>query len=738
MQRFLRIIIILFFYFSHFKGYGQVIFETLHNIKVLDGAQEVEMPWIGGLNSCQYNKADLDGDGREELILYDRSGEVYLIFKTEGSTIIPANELKIYLPDIPPGWILFIDYNGDGRKDIFSNGDRGVIVFKNIAESGKAAQWKKVADPLLTTGFSGKINLIANAADVPAISDIDSDGDYDILVYNFAIGGHIRYNKNLSMELFGHADSLEYEISTRTWGEFEECDCNLFAFNGETCEGLANGKVMHAGGKALLAYDDDGDGDKDLLVGHEQCIELYFYENMGDPDSAYMVDFSNEFPNAANPANFHVFPAGFMEDLDFDGVKDLVVTPGFGENVEYKIDFGHSNWFYRNIGSNEIPDFVFEQDNFIQDRTIDFGEHTVPVFSDLNADGRTDSLLASNGYWNGQVFSGQVIEFQNSGTLDSPSFVVKNKNYLDLASLEIINPKIGLVDFDGDRAKDLTYSGFQLPNKVISWVFINQAKVGEPFSFDPDRKQRIDLPETTTISDHPTFYDVDQDGYVDLLLGKSAGALEYHKNDGDNSFSLIDPAYLGIERDFSLERLNLVASIGDLDLNGKSDLIATDSRGLGRVYFDFQSQTGDYISVDLVQKNEISDELEPLTFDKVSWITSSDVHRRGKESLIAGGARGGVQFFQSTSIDDGNGGSDLEVKIFPNPISDQTGLHINTDQDVEVELISMLGQTIIRQFHVERFTNAVLDVNHLRNGTYILRARAVTGASKSLLLMILR
>ena len=673
------------------------------------------------------------------MILFDRSGNIYQVFQIEEKNLVPANKYVEYLPDIPEGWVLFVDYNGDGKKDIFSNGDRGIVVFKNIAGDGQPVQWEKVADPLLTTGFSGKINLIANAADVPAISDIDSDGDFDILVYNFAIGGHIRYNKNLSQEQFGNADSLEYEINTRTWGQFEECDCNLFAFNGETCEDISAGRVMHAGGKALLAFDDDGDGDKDLLVGHEQCIEFYFYENMGDGDSAFMIDFSNTFPHVTNPANFHLFPSGFYEDLDFDGIKDLIVAPGFAENIEYKIDFGHSNWLYTNEGEDDDPLFLFKKNNFIQDKMLDFGENTVPAVADLNADGQLDLLVASNGYWNGQIFSGYVIELENLGSIDSPSFAVRNRNYLDLASLEIINPKINLVDYDGDQIVDLTYSGFKLPNDVISWVLINQAERGAPFSFDINEKERINLPETATVNDNPTFFDVDEDGFVDLLLGKNGGALEYYKNSSNNSFSLIDPAFLGIDRAFTLERLNVVASIADLDRNNKADLLATDSRGIGRVYFDFQNQSDPYTAIELVRKSEITENHLPLIFDKVAWISSANLSNNGSESMIVGGSRGGLQYFYNTSIGSGgNGGTELVINIYPNPIGDPTGLHINSNQDVAVEIISMLGQRVLDPFKVQRFSTVILDVAHLQNGTYIARTESESGGSKALLFMILR
>ncbi len=718
---------------------GQFVLDPLRDIPFSDGEKQWALPWGGGLNAAQYNKADLNGDGVEELIIYDRSAKIYLIFKIENQKYVPASELFVLLPPIPDGWVLFVDYDGDGKKDIFSNGDRGIIVFKNIGQPDQPVQWKKVADPLFTTGFSGKINLIANSADVPAIADIDSDGDIDILVYNFAIGGYIRYNKNLSMELYGHADSLEFEINTRSWGEFEECDCNIFAFSGETCADLSGGRVMHPGGKALLAFDADGDGDKDLLVGHEQCIELYFYENMGDKDSAYMVDFSNMFPETTTPANFHVFPAGYYEDLDFDGIKDLIVTPSFEENYDFKIDFAHSNWFYKNSGTDDNPTFSFQQNNFLQGEGLDFGENSVPACIDLNADGKSDFLVAANGYWNGDNYSGYVVQVSNIGSPQNPSFVVASYDYLQLSSLNLLNPIINLVDFNGDGAPDLIYTGTVPQNfKLESWVFLNNAAAGAPVDFNFSSKTLFTLPATAGPGDSPAFADVDGDGYIDLLLGKRNGALEYYRNKSDNSFELIDGAFLGIERDFSQQRLNLVASVVDVDLDGKHDLIVTDATGEGKIYFEFKDWGTNADFVELAYQNSVTAQNEKVKFDSRAWVTAADLFGLGSQSLIIGGIRGGLQFFKNNETGSAGNDTKVEVKLYPNPVFQSQNLSIKSNRDVTIELISLLGQRLSEPFMVRKYNMAMLDVSHLVNGPYILRSVASDGVSSAQLLLIQR
>ncbi len=724
----------------HYQTPAQLVLDPIQDIPFSDGEKMLDLPWMGGLNSAQYNKADLDGDGTEELVIYDRSARTYLIFKVINNQYVPAFDYNALLPNIPDGWVLFVDYNNDGKKDIFSNGDRGIIVYKNVTPAGQTAKWKKVADPLLTTGFSGKINLIANAMDVPAIADIDGDGDMDILVYNFAIGGYIRFNKNLSMELFGNADSLEYEINTRTWGEFEECDCNVFAFSGETCEDLSGGRIMHPGGKALLAFDADGDGDKDLLVGHEQCIELYFYENMGNRDSAYMLDYSNMFPVGTTPANFHVFPAAFFEDLDFDGVKDLIVTPGFEENYDFKIDFGRSNWFYKNLGEDDNPDFVFQKDNFMQEQSLDFGEFSVPVSHDLDGDGRADLLVAANNHWNGSNFSGVIYKILNAGSASGPAFVLDDQDYLGISGLNLINPVINLADLNGDGSPDLLYTGFTTENfKPQTWMFPNQNTANQPPAFDLNQKLQIEMPASMTTGDSPAFVEINQDGYPDLLIGKRNGALEYYRNTSSNTFELVDPAYLGIERDFSQVRLNVVASPVDVDLDGKMDLIVTDATGEARIYFEFALQAGsEPVFVSLVHKNAITGQDQFLKFDTKTWLTGADFFGLGTQSLIAGGSRGGLQFFKNEAIGNADSGNPLDVQIYPNPLFDMQSLNIKANKNVTVELISVLGQRLRTPFQIRKFVTTSIDLTHLTNGAYILRSSTDDGVSSASLFLIQR
>ena len=293
---------------------AQVTLKYDKSIPVHISDSQLSDPWAGGINAAQFGRLDLNGDSQEDLIIYDRSSNLLNTYINTGGLFIYNPDYRIYLPEDIGGWILFKDYDCDGMKDIFTNSTAGMKVYRNVGATNTEPVWDLIMDPVMTLGSSGMINLQVNITDIPGIEDIDGDGDLDVLVYNFAIGGFIRYHQNMSVENSGSCGSLDFEFVSRNWGFFEECLCHLFAFQeyGEYCEDLIPARVMHPGGKSLLLIDMDNDGDKDFLGGHEQCDEFYYFENYGTPDEAKMLDFSEEFPNAEHPANFPIFPAGFF------------------------------------------------------------------------------------------------------------------------------------------------------------------------------------------------------------------------------------------------------------------------------------------------------------------------------------------------------------------------------------------------------------------------------------------
>ena len=256
-----------------------------------DGGAELLMPWAGGLNAAHYNTMDLNHDGKDDLVLFDRTADKIITFLQQNNQYQYAPDYESFFPDEVTNWLLLRDFNCDGKKDIFTGDILGIKVYLNETVEGENPTWKQFlfysgfagtkSQVLLTKGFSGKINLQLQFDDLPSIGDADGDGDLDIFNVRFVGNGTVEYHQNFSMERYGSCDSLDFERQTQNWGDFIECQCGSFAFNDEDCPPVTGGRVQHAGGKSLLVLDTDGDATMDLLFSEASCPNLFLLKNEG-------------------------------------------------------------------------------------------------------------------------------------------------------------------------------------------------------------------------------------------------------------------------------------------------------------------------------------------------------------------------------------------------------------------------------------------------------------------------
>ena len=164
----------------------------------------LKFPWAGGLNSCQFCAIDLNADGVNDLLIFDRHGNRKLTYINKGTsnvidyTFAPA--LARQLPELHD-WVITADYNCDGKMDIFTYGFGGARVFENISDT--VLKFKLITDLLESYYYTGKVGILVTSVDYPALADIDSDGDLDLLTF-FGLGSYVEYHKNLSMEKYGN------------------------------------------------------------------------------------------------------------------------------------------------------------------------------------------------------------------------------------------------------------------------------------------------------------------------------------------------------------------------------------------------------------------------------------------------------------------------------------------------------------------------------------------------------
>lgn len=716
-----------------FSAWGQYNFKFDQSIPVTVEGQKLALPWAGGLNAGQYQSIDLNLDGVEDLVVFDRTSNKINCFINEGGTYVYRPEYAHLFPKEISNWLVLADYNCDGQKDIFTSSVFGIKVYQGAVQNGSIT-WELVADPIYTVGFAGQVNLQVNVSDIPAIVDVDGDGDLDILVFNFAGAGTIEYHQNQSMEE-DSACGLNFRRATNKWGDFEECTCGLYAL-GTSCAALngksmpENQRVMHAGGKALLLLDMDGDGDMEMIFGDEGCYNLAYFENVGSPSVAAFHSAQENFPTEDYPD--YLFPAGYHLDVDNDGVKDLVVAPNIADGVQYGIDLSASSWFYKNNGSNDQPDFQLKTKGFLQEKMIDLGENAAPVFADIDNDGLMDMLIGHRGLLREEGFYATLAYYKNVGTKSHPAFSFITSDFLNLSSLGITNLYPGLADINGDGHEDLYFTGtIDQDNTSIYYVLSEEGKISSTMPV------KI-LPVTVTANDKPLLTDLDNDGFAELVLLKSAGRMEYYVFSGSNT----DPSYtleqnsLGGFTD-KFENRNLTLACYDLDGDGTLEFILSDAAGKMHLIKDIlQHNTGLADADSLTVSNSALGFTASTRLGRQARPAFAVLSEGQPPTMVVGSKQGGLFLFQPSDWMPNPGqGKSLIMQLYPNPADGF--FKIEAKEDISITLYDALGKRIGSSFTVTKDEVFHYDTAALAAGVYFVKALNSNGKTETFKVIVL-
>jgi hypothetical protein len=700
---------------------GQVALTFDPSVPLVRNGQALPMAWAGGINFAHISDIDLDGDDDKDLLLFDRSGSKVITLLNNGGAGQVNYTFTRAFDDIPPfrdlqEWVLLRDYNGDGKDDIFSYTLGGAGVWKNTSTDG-ALSFEQVEDLVNSNYVPTEANLYITQVDIPGIEDIDGDGDLDIITFSI-FGNYLEYHKNLSMELYGTADSLTFEVRNRCWGYFSEnlnnnsvalnnpCSFNVAdpempledggveAADAARGQGAGNDARTHVG-STNLPIDLDGDGDKDLLVGDVLFRNMLALYNGGSLDSAMMVAQDSLFPVYDQPVQLSIFPTPFYEDVNNDGKRDLLVTPNYASLSEN----ARSVWYYRNTGTDAAPVFEFEQPDLFQDRMFDVGEGAYPVPFDLDGDGLMDLIVANYGYYaEGGLYPCKMAALRNTGSATAPAFQLVVEDYMDLSTSGIGNamhPTFG--DIDGDGDKDL-YIG-DLQGKLhyfenTTSTPVAQFELAEP-TVQNDQGQDIDVGQFAT----PQFFDVDGDGLLDLLVGERNGNLNYYRNDGTPAapvWHLENDSVGGLD---VAEWWNVTGySVPCMYLNneGGRELLVGSESGWIHHYAGIEGNLGG------------SWELVDSTWQDVregarTAVALHDWNGDGHADAVIGNFRGGLSYwrndFAAQAIDAGTVPSGEMFDLMPNPAADEVVLELRNApvRGMRWTLVDATGRVVAEQ-----------------------------------------
>jgi hypothetical protein len=350
--------------------------------------------------------------------------------------------------------MFFADHDADGDQDLFWGDffEDGVLLISNHG-SCTSPQFRSQPVPLMVGGAK----LSTSGYNVPVFVDIDADKDVDLFVG--ILGGAFNANKTAADNFyFLERRGAELELRTRRFlsmidvgnesvpalGDIDgDGDLDLLVGNKLVPEKQTTGRLhvfrntgtnrqpkyrlqdsvelMTAFHYAPTLADLDGDRDLDLVLGTWNN-GVFIYRNDGTVKEPRWVQDAGATITLTRGSNST--PA--LVDIDADGDLDLFIGEQSGEIN-----------FYRNTGSAASYRFELVSDVF---DGLDVGRRSHPAFLDVDRDGDFDMLSGSD--------AGGLAYFRNDGTKLQPKFVADTSFKIPLPHYAA--PTLADVDGDGD------------------------------------------------------------------------------------------------------------------------------------------------------------------------------------------------------------------------------------------------------------------------------------------------
>ena len=696
---------------------AQLYFAPSAAFPVIENGDTLPLAWAGGLNFCQFSSMDLDLDGQEDLLIFDRSGDriVPMIRKANGWDYDPAPADNFPLLK---SWVLAVDYDGDGRKDLFSSRGNGIVVYRNTSGTNLAFTEMTIGTTLQTNYGGSDVNLYVLARDLPALEDLDGDGDIDVLT--FVTSTQVEFHRNLSMETYGHRDSLIFELADGCWGNFNESSSSNTIDLGVTCKtnstgGITAGVQQHSG-STLLALDLDADQDRELIIGDFQSDWLTQLTNGGSLAAANMTAQDPLFPSYSTTVMVSSFPGAYFVDVNDDGDRDLLVSPNLQNNAR---NLG-SVWYYENTSTDSTPYFEYVKNDFLQDQMIDLGEGAAPILFDYTGDGLLDLFVGAYGRYDAWATFTPLFRFyENIGTATAPIFKEDASITGDYGTQVLPDghsPAFG--DLDGDGDADILI-GHQ--NGELSF-FENTAATGNApiYSFQSTGYSNIDVGSYAA----PAMVDLDRDGLTDLVIGEQNGNLNYFRNTG----AIGAPVFAQMTDSLGKINVSAVGSFGQgfsvprfYDANGSWELFI--GRELGTVYH-CQNIDGNLSGAFTLADSALGN----VDVGIRSAPAVGNLNGDAWPEMLIGNYGGGLQLW--TGVDPAVGWSDINdnaglyIKVFPNPATGWINLYVEgaVAGMVEWELRNVMGRLVGSGQQLGK--RGIIEVSEYVAGMYVLTVKA--------------
>ncbi len=683
-------LIITTLHLSVFSVFAQFSFERNYEIRVTKNNKSLTRAWEGGLNYPIFSNVDFNGNGNQDLISFDKSGNRLIVFKNNELHFEPLI-LNLNLDK----WVLFRDFNCDNLPDIFTGTPGGIKVYKNNGNFSFIPETYQLQSDL----GSFISNLSVSSEDIPGITDIDGDGDLDVLTFD-KTGTFVEYHKNTSIENTGLC-GLEFILESSCWGNFSESETTNNITLNRNCSGsemIILGGGEHAG-STITTINTYPEKPIDLIIGDVSFNNLNYLTNGGNQLTGNIVNIDNNFPSYDNPVNMHLFPYASYVDVNHDSKKDLLISSNnaiIGNNKEIL--------YYKNIGTDQDT-FSFQTNSFLVGNMLDFGTGAYPIWVDENQDGLTDILVGSNALnYNGTVKASLSL-LRNTGTQTNPSFEIITDDYLNFSENEeaYLYPAVGDLDQDGDD--DLLIG---LQNGKILYLN-NQAGANMPYDFfiAAAEFENIDVGNYAT----PVLFDVNGDSAIDLTIGEQNGSLFYYENQNDfgYDYSIETENFGGVSTQNYSDGIFFGYSTPYFFRNDeKIHLLVGGESGKTLGYMDIKEEINSSLQLDFSDFHKTKDggNSKPLL---------GDLNADGNPELIIGNQCGGLAFYMG--IEPEKSGKIISTRKIEYLLSENI-LQINSIPIQRMELWDLNGKLISQSIG-----NRILIPEN--NGVFFIRAESL-------------
>lgn len=726
MKKISVILTLLAFGFCSQQALAQGKYVHANNIPVTVLGTTLKNPWVGGFNAPIFSEIDLNGDGRKDIFVFEKDGNRISTFINQGTPntvdYVYAPEYAKKFPVSMHDWVLLKDFDCDGKEDIFTYSySGGMTVYKNDYSSSSGLKFNLAYNLVYSKYGPVTANLYVAAVNLPALVDVDYDGDLDVLTFPVS-GSFVEYHENKGVELFGKCDTLVYQLNPSCFGNFGlsglantgilNAGCRMGEPQAPVID-LENLSTMHSG-SCMIAFDIDGDYDRDIMNGDILGNNMLMLYNGGDSTLANMNVQDDNFPSYDTPINLITFPSPYYLDVNNDGNKDLLTAPcisGSAENYNNVL-------YYINTTDNNSNIFNYQQNRLFVEDMVEVGAGANVTFTDIDSDGLKDLIVGNYGYFRPiPPFESGLSYYRNTGTATNPAFELQTIDYGNFFSLSLtgLDPSFGDIDSDGDQ--DLFLGN---TDGTIIW-YTNTAGAGNTPVYtitQPELLASTGSPIDVGQFSSPQIVDVNRDGKLDLIIGERTGTINYYENTGTPfapQFTLVTTQFGGLNVNTSLT------------IYGYSNPCLYDSAGT------YQLLVGS-ISGYMYQYNNIDGNLNG-TFNLVdsmyygihepdrSTVDVADLNGDGINEIAVGNNAGGIALYKWDTSSEVSEviGTTFGFNIYPNPASEMITVKFDSQllKSRNIEIIDLLGN-IISELTTDNNV-AVIDTRNLSQGVYLCR-----------------